>query len=788
MQCKLRLKKNTDTQGGYHRKDLAGDVLYNSFIYRDVSLTFATPYRKKTYIEDATVAFMRKQNLISDAEVFAYEIAIASYFTAEKIPTLDDYTLEEVYALITSLRKKQFGNAVTEAAWQLLAQKSVPLELQNGLNQSEKIATVCTSKEHILLTLTEPELFCTMQAYIDTLTAQNKQLWLLCTQDGDTNLPTPAAMTALLNGSPNVQLLSLKDGEIFCDAALAEAVQNENAFFMIFGEDGLLGARNLLLPCGIFAKPRGFHACALCGQLGLSRPVAVYVPQGYDITKTVPITEKTRLSYLQLAKLEKVFGDAIYTRTPEQLYTLYPQCFFNIYENTTAMPAKEDYAYFKLPQDTNAISFPEFDACRTAAIQKHLESFSGCTYYEKTFTKNDIDGIEGHILVHGVCIKNSPGARIIPCGNTTPLRAKMRTESIGETAVVSNFLFFLTPKLAALYNELRRDRKHEIAKVDTGHLDYLLEYRNGKRIEHFPLFRKTCIAQKADGGFLFFNFRLGGGSILLGNLSLTWEKEAVDPTQNAQLPRICIYTPYASLPDSDADRETYRKPVGKGRINFVILQDRIAAIRDGDVLLPGVGVVLSLEKSYGKSVCEKLNLRSLDDGYYDTENISLTVKLKAPEGISEAEWAKVNWAYGGGLSLILDGVGLCDGDRMEKWFEMDGWTSPLSRQTQESALHKLVKHPRTAIGTTTDNELVVLVFSGRTRFSSGADYKEMCLIARKLIPNIQNLMNVDGGGSAVFGMAENGTFTELSLPSTSTGSTVGMARPIHTALYLPLPK
>ena len=141
---------------------------------------------------------MRKQNLISDAEVCAYEASIVNYFTAEKIPTLDDYTLEEVYALITNLRTKQFGNTITEAAWQMLAQESVPLDLQNGLDQSEKIANVCTSKEHVLLALTEPELFSTMQAYIDILTTQNKKLWLLCAQDGDKNLPTPAAMAALL--------------------------------------------------------------------------------------------------------------------------------------------------------------------------------------------------------------------------------------------------------------------------------------------------------------------------------------------------------------------------------------------------------------------------------------------------------------------------------------------------------------------------------------------------------------------------------------------------------------
>jgi len=47
-------------------------------------------------------------------------------------------------------------------------------------------------------------------------------------------------------------------------------------------------------------------------------------------------------------------------------------------------------------------------------------------------------------------------------------------------------------------------------------------------------------------------------------------------------------------------------------------------------------------------------------------------------------------------------------------------------------------------------------------------------------------MNVDGGGSAVLGFVRNGSFTELSLPSTSTGSTVGMVRPINTVLYVPL--
>ena len=146
----------------------------------------------------------------------------------------------------------------------------------------------------------------------------------------------------------------------------------------------------------------------------------------------------------------------------------------------------------------------------------------------------------------------------------------------------------------------------------------------------------------------------------------------------------------------------------------------------------------------------------------------------------------MQWAYGGGLTLIRDGVGLCDGEHMEAWFDTEGWTSPLSRQTQESNLHSLVKHPRTAIGCTADGSLVVLVYSGRTWRSTGADYREMITIARQLYPDIHFLMNCDGGGSAMLGMVQNGSFLELSFPSTSSGSCAGQVRPVNTVFYMPI--
>ena len=135
---------------------------------------------------------------------------------------------------------------------------------------------------------------------------------------------------------------------------------------------------------------------------------------------------------------------------------------------------------------------------------------------------------------------------------------------------------------------------------------------------------------------------------------------------------------------------------------------------------------------------------------------------------------------------MLNGKGICDqdGPGMQAYLEEEGWMSPLSRQTQESALHVPERHPRTAIGTTDQGELVILVYSGRTKRSGGADYVQMLTVARKLYPNLRQLMNADGGGSAMLGMALGREFMELSYPSTSLDSCAGMVRPINTALCI----
>ena len=512
----------------------------------------------------------------------------------------------------------------------------------------------------------------------------------------------------------------------------------------------------------VTAVPNGYHAQALCNLPGQKKPCVVYIPAGLDITPHVPLTSPTRLSFYHLAKLCRDYGREIYTLSCEALYEKYPRYFLNIYDTsgkTLPLTLRDDGE--------------DFSQRREAAVAEFLNGFSNIRYKRAYFE-------EEKILVHSIRVTKAEGAQVISCPKGVTPRQKLKDRK--GTALISNFLFFLTPKLGTLYNDLRADRPREQADAAAGHLDYKLEYREGKRVETFPLFQKACIGCLRSGEFIFFPFRLGGGQVTIQNTAIRWEKGWVDP----EIPGdICIYTPMHSKGDGDADRETYRKAVGEGRVNFVILQDRVTCIRKGDVILPSVGVVLSLSEAVAEPILKSLT--PLEKGYYEAD-ISAAVRLDPPAEVDPAVWEQVSWAYGGGLSLIRDGAGLCDGEDMLPGLEEAGWMTPLSRQTQESVLHKLAKHPRTAIGTAKNGDLVILVYSGRTQYSSGADYKEMIEIARALYPDIWQLMNADGGGSAVLGLSHEGSFMELSIPATSTGSCVGMVRPISTLFYIPAEK
>jgi len=591
--------------------------------------------------------------------------------------------------------------------------------------------------------------------------------------------------------------------------AFLQLIDDKRPVILFYGEDGFLHCLGLKCDAIVHAVPSLYQTRAMTNQFGFDKGCVVYIPAGFDITKWVPLKEKSRLTYWQLAKLWEVYGDEIYTDSPEELYRKYPQYFLNIYENgAKCLEAEVGYPLrIEWPENSYTAdgkdkqvqtnlgnTMQEYDRLRDQVISGYLNLHENLSYYSTYFDEaleeteivwKDDEQLPG-IMVQAVKVRKADDSGVINCEQYSTVREMLARNNQGkELKLLSNFLFFLTPKLSRLYNDLRLDRPSEQISFDKMHLDYMLYEDNGKRVESFPLFRKACIAMKQNGQFQFFNFRLGGGKLSVGDFSVHWKAEDVDADDDRP---IKIYTPYFSVPDYLSETKTYRKVVGEKRINLIIVQDRIICVRDGDVVLPSIGVVVSLSREIGMKFLNKNGLVISENGYFHSKDLTLNIELDAPAEMPESEWKQIKWAYGGGLSLILDGKGLCDGEEdteyMMNWLQEEGWMSPLSCQTQESKLHKLVKHPRTAIGVTEDGSLVIIVYSGRTKRSTGADYREMIAIARKLFPDIRDLMNVDGGGSAMLGMAIDGNFMELSYPATSTESVAGMVRPINTVLSL----
>lgn len=824
---KLHLTDKNWSYGSYKRKDYKKPMIYTFHQYKDFSVLYNLSSGKTT-ITDGIVEEMFRDGLITANKKEEYEDRILEMFTP--MDKNDEPFIEELYEEVQRIRKDVVGHEAIEQEQERRIQRRCVFDLGGGIDQRKKKEDLLETCQSVIMILTQAELYYLMEEDIKVWLSKGKDVYVVVNGERGYDIPT------VVYTHDEIHYITMEDvklnlGNLYGAAELNHQIENGKTCLFFYGTDGFLHCRNLSIPSVVHGIPTDYFTRSMTNQHGMTKATIAYVPTGFDIIKWVSMVEKTRISYWQLVRLWEDQGDIIYEMEPEQLYIHYPQYFLNIYANGAecleanvdfpiriewksqkdcmidkTMDVKEDNIFY---EDI----FATYDHLKDEAIRKYLNGFDNFEYYSTYFNKNmeeseipwDAKEQQNGILVQAVRVKKAENSYVHFCKEGENVRTLIgnqenidkNKDGVLKPAIISNFLFFLTPKLAALYNDLRFDRPRECLPYEKGHLDYMFYEFNGKRIETFPLFKKACIGLRKDGQFLFFNHEIGGGKIEFSTPGkedstieiVSWNKEDVNllpdlSGMNTKNTPIHVYTPDFSKPDGEPDLTQYRILVGENRLNIVISQNQILCIRKGSVVLSPVGVVLSLNSEYGEQFRKNLGLSELEDGYFDCSNLDFTVNLDRPKEVSEEDWNQIFWAYGGGLSLIKDGKGLCDDGDMLAWMEKEGWMSPLSRQTQESALHVMVKHPRTAIGITKEGDLVVLVYSGRTKMSVGADYDEMCRIARKLFPDIWSLMNVDGGGSAMLGLAVGNSFMELSYPATSFDSCAGMVRPINTLLYL----
>ena len=795
----INLFQSDRVSGSYPREFENRDVIDSFYKHKGLFIRYSRNVQNRLVLDWAEQELLAFHQ-IDDGTAAAYRSRVLSLFLEGE--RSDTRYVEQLDDAIQELRCECFGVHTMEQLHLVMAQKPVVFDPEGSIDQRSKKKALLQDSSAVIFVCNDPHMFFLMREDVLAASQSGKDIFILANDKPGMDIPCEEALKKCLDGlTYNTLLFNNHTNSVHAQddvqaAMLNRQIRDGKAVLFYYGEMGLLFCRDLLLNAVVHMIPWGYYARALTNQFDTNRPCVIFVPKGLDITKWAPLREKTRLDYHLLFTLWTAYGDGIYAYTPEQLYRLYPQHFLNVYSHG-ARPAETTFSSpirLKWKQEDCADVFLAYDALREQAIAAYLNSVENLEYRTGYF---DEDGIlhpvtpvdaqaRSGVMVHSVKVKKAVRSGVIQCeGNISLHRVFEKQPDSKKLCICSNFLFFLTPVLARLYNSLRKDRPREQIDFEKQSLDYMLVQSNEKRTETFPLFRKACIAMKKDGTFLFFNFRLGGGRIRVGRTELCWNREDVDPKDECD-GSVYVFTPYLSNRDLQADAASYTKPVGESRINLVIIQDRIICIRKGSILLPSIGVVISLDEQTGKQFIQENGLSLDNDGYAESAIPAFEVHLDPPEGIPAEEWTQVEWAYGGGLSLMLNGKGICDqdGPGMQSYLEEEGWMSPLSRQTRESALHVPQRHPRTAIGTTKQGDLVILVYSGRTKRSGGADYAQMLSVARKLYPELRQLMNADGGGSAMLGMALGREFMELSYPSTSLDSCVGMARPINTALCI----
>lgn len=847
MEQRLTLTDASWTYGSYPRIEYKKDMLYTFFRYRD----FEAVYNRGSFsVTDRLAERLATAGLILVQQKAAYDERITAFVM--RIQQCDQWPVEKIYGEVLRLRRECLGAPALQKDWLSQArdrawgaqQKALQAvwaacERQASLWQERKRDAGLAACESVIFALCEPEWFSQMMRDIQSARALGRRIYLTVRTGEWGILPDSEELSELLGEETSeVSFLSVTDEAGGLNPAgfaweenISRDLDRGKLLLMVYGENGLVDCKSLRADAVVYAAPAGFYAQAACNQLDGIYPCLICVPAHFDITRQVGLTEKSRITYWQLARLWEAYGDEICGQTVEELYLNYPQYFINIYENGKTCPeAQEDYPIqVHWPKKSDkAVEvggaedvLAQFYRLRDEAVRDFLNGRPGVRYVSAYFDENQMrreicwapDKPQDGILVQGICVERAKESRVISCHPGETLRQMVRRQGTEGIRLWSNFLFFLTPKLAACYNAQRADRPREQLRQTAGHLDYRLTWEEGERRESFPLYRKACIAMKEDGSFLFFHYRLGGGSMEVCGCRFRWETADVDASDGSSCP-VIVHTPYASAADREAASDSYALPVGAGRVNLVVIGEQIICVRRGEVLQPCIGAVVSLDEKTAKVFLEAAGqtagLMEAENGYFvcsktkgqekQSDNradlrCDLPVKLclDGPDTVPAEEWHRVKWAYGGGLSLIADGNLLCTGrgreqNAMDTGFaaslKREGWLSPLSRQTQETAIEQPARHPRTAIGVTASGSLFVLVFSGRTKVSAGADYGQMCRIAGELYPDVQDMMNVDGGGSAVLGLSVGENFMELSVPATSASSCAGMARPVSTVLCI----
>ncbi|MDY0290409.1 MAG: phosphodiester glycosidase family protein [Sphaerochaeta sp.] len=330
----------------------------------------------------------------------------------------------------------------------------------------------------------------------------------------------------------------------------------------------------------------------------------------------------------------------------------------------------------------------------------------------------------------------------------------------------TSFNYYFTENLKNWYAS--RDRR--TIPWDDFMVDYLAIAQGEDLYESVPLYNKALLGYGKDGTVFACEGRWESITLTLdGNKTFVFEKEdlcvhdfTLKQGENHALP---------TRNTSEIHFPSDTKTVGEGRWCLTFIHDYLWDASEGPVQVPPFGVVVTID--------EKIE---------QVKKASWSVQWRdLPIDKSDVAWLV------GGFNLLLQERKNLVGtqEQAHAQLEKEGWFTPSSLMTQETALDVTGIQPRSVIGTCGD-KIMVMSVSGRNSKSQGISFSDAASLAMHLTQERQEaplefLLNLDGGASSVLGCKKDGEAScLLTKPSPSITNPAGCARCVPSLLTIKL--
>ncbi|MCT4688864.1 phosphodiester glycosidase family protein [Vallitalea sp.] len=755
-------------QGCFRRKKYTGYQKIKQYQYIDVTADITTANK---YIKDEFVEKLYKTRLIGDMQYNEYINELKDFFM--NLADMNDITDVMIYNKINKKRYKYFGQSCLDYIKEVRSSFYTHNSYKeiNGIDQSDILNKLQDKNKNVYLVIDNYTYIVQLMTFIKKIKDRFKKIYIITKEnDNFAFIPTKKDMIRyiqMFEQDMNIEDITFiidKDCDYGFDLSKLE-VESENDILIGFGEWCLESFKELNIDAFVCCRSEKLITRALTNALSEDETHFIYIYKGYNIFNYVSMVEKTELNYKMLSWIYDIIGMKAYEKDIDTLFKKFPNVFFNSNSHKIIELQNSDNLNKEEPNDTY-----NKEDIRQQKIKKHIgDNFNGIHLNDYVFK----DKWSNDVKVNYIEIENKKdiNIKIDTFTKAVDPRGFFKKQKEGNY-IASNFLFFITPKTIELYNTLRDTRDKEKINKYGWHIDYKYENNKVKPVETFPLYNKAAIGKRKNGGIEFFRKHLSAGKMIINDTKIQWDDEDINANDERD---IIIYTPMGES-KNEVDYNRYTKTVGENRVNIICVDDFIVTIRKGDVVLPNIGVVISLsiekwEKIFSDAIYDK-------DGYMETKDISHQLYLKDSD--------EYEWCYGGGMFLIYDGESFDTWTKLEEEFYQEGWLTKLSMQTQESEIHKIEKHPRTVIGVTSNNKFFIMVCSGRSKKSAGANYYELIKTAKDIFGDIEYLMNIDGGGSSFLAYITQNELFELNDIAHSNNTCAGVIRPVNSIMTIDL--